>query len=611
MAIAVTTDLVALHDGETATGWTTDDAVTAYSGWQIAGSYCLGLQASSGTIYAYRTITSVDMRDKRAYQWFQMWGNPQTLANGGFRMIFGDGTNRIAYYVGGSDYMGFQRGAWSCFMLDCEYLHNTASGTGGYPGYTALAGSESSLDWSAITVYGVQFNMVNKAVGTVDNVYFDIGRRGTKLTVGGTDGTFSGLVDDDITNAYGIIRRLASGVYGVQGGLEFGNSATASSSFADTNKTVVYEDRTTYGNTYFFNTIGNSTGTNTFTLGTLSGTSGISGCTIASAGSSVVTTNLSNANVDTMKLYGCNLQSLGAVTLPAASATKEVFNCSFINCKQVSPSSCEIRNCNFINTSDADASLLWGTSADVEDSNFIANTTGAGIEHATVDESDYNNLSFSGNTYDILYSASASSGELVINALEGSNPTTYEIENATGNSVSIVMSPVTTEITVKDLSTGSVIENAKVLVWVTNDDNYFYQASVSIAGSGTTATVTHNSHGLATGDFVIIEGVTNDDDYNGVYEVTVSDTNTYTYTATETLGSTPATGTVTSTFALIYDDTNASGIANDIRVLSANQAIAGWVRKASSSPYYAQGVISGTVDSDSGFSATVQLARDE
>lgn len=170
---------------------------------------------------------------------------------------------------------------------------------------------------------------------------------------------------------------------------------------------------------------------------------------------------------------------------------------------------------------------------------------------------------------------------------------------------------VSTVITVQDLSTGLPIENATVLVWVTNNANYFYQASVSITGSGTTATVSHTAHGMITGDYVIIEGVTNDDDYNGVFEITKINDNSYSYTTTETLDISPATGTITATFALISGTTNASGQVSDIRSLASNQPISGWARKSSSSPYYQQGTISGTVSSSNGFSVTIQLARDE
>ena len=62
-------------------------------------------------------------------------------------------------------------------------------------------------------------------------------------------------------------------------------------------------------------------------------------------------------------------------------------------------------------------------------------------------------------------------------------------------------------------------------------------------GSGSTATVTSSSHGLATNDRVAISGTTT---YDGNYTVTVSDANTFTFSHS---GSTSdETGTFTSLF---------------------------------------------------------------
>lgn len=194
--------------------------------------------------------------------------------------------------------------------------------------------------------------------------------------------------------------------------------------------------------------------------------------------------------------------------------------------------------------------------------------------------------------------------------MAGADANNYQLTDST-NTIQSPPSTVSTTVTVQDLSTASVIEGANVLVWVTDNSNYFYQASVSITGSGTTATVSHTGHGMVSGDFVIIDGVENDDDYNGVYEVTVTGVDQYTYTATETLGASPATGTITSTFAIISGTTNSSGQVSDVRSITANQTVSGWVRKSSGSPYYQQGAISGTVSSTAGLSLTIQLARDE
>lgn len=162
----------------------------------------------------------------------------------------------------------------------------------------------------------------------------------------------------------------------------------------------------------------------------------------------------------------------------------------------------------------------------------------------------------------------------------------------------------------KDLGTGSNIESARVFVYVADGSNWPYQDSVTIVRSGSTATVTHNSHELSTGDKVFIEGA-DQFEYNGVHTITKIDDNSYLYTVSGT-PDTPATGTITSTLVIIEGLTNASGYIGESRAYgAADQPISGVSRKASASPYYESGSITGTIDKDSGLSLTVQLARDE
>lgn len=66
----------------------------------------------------------------------------------------------------------------------------------------------------------------------------------------------------------------------------------------------------------------------------------------------------------------------------------------------------------------------------------------------------------------------------------------------------------------------------------------------SITRTGTTATVTTSgTHGKVTGDYVEIAGA-NETDYNGIFEVTVTDTTHFTYEVANSPSS-PATGTIT------------------------------------------------------------------
>lgn len=74
--------------------------------------------------------------------------------------------------------------------------------------------------------------------------------------------------------------------------------------------------------------------------------------------------------------------------------------------------------------------------------------------------------------------------------------------------------------------------------------------SVTITRSGSTATVTHTGHGLATGQRVLIEGA-DQQQYNGVHQITVTGSNTYEYTVVGT-PATPATGTIIAVIGTIH-----------------------------------------------------------
>jgi hypothetical protein len=194
-----------------------------------------------------------------------------------------------------------------------------------------------------------------------------------------------------------------------------------------------------------------------------------------------------------------------------------VYSTSFSECGQFDPVGAPVlKNTLFINTVATDASLLWNGNIAIEGCGFIANTTGAAIEHTSPTASTYDNLDFSGNTYDVLNSGNASTitagsfvvGEgykiltvgstdytligaadnnigtkfvttgvgtgtgtatevLVINKSNGSNPATC---NNTGtNADHLFVGSVTITVTVLDDSTDSGIELAHVQLYLTSD----------------------------------------------------------------------------------------------------------------------------------------------
>ena len=606
--VDISTTMTTLWNGDSATSPAWSTAPSLMTGFQREGSGCLGLNVSNTTTHTWTTVTSFDFNNNRIYIWILPRGEMDTLLNGGVRIVVGDGTNRMAYYVAGSDYTTpFTINGWFCYVLDRNNLP---------AGKFTIAGSEASMNWSAITQVGVGFKTLAKALGGSENCFWDIGRQGTGLIIrGGTSidsGKWVEVATDDASTAsgkaYGIVMEFQPGVYGVQGQITIGDSiGTTSTYFKDAGATVVFMDTGVGSGFYKLDVVGNTTGTNSFIDGIIVGSGdtarGRNGSTIISAGPQL-TISFSNANVNTVSLYGTRFVSASQGIVFGSNINHEILGCAFAASGQINTGGVIVRNCTFSETTSAAGSLLWSSSINIKNSIFVANTTGAGIQHTTAIGSPfaYDNLTFSGNTYDV---NNTSGSAIEVNKNNGSNPSTY-----TGSLVTFLGASVTTQITVKDLTTGGNIENARVLVWPTDGTNFPYEASINITGSGTTATVTHTSHGLATGDYVIIRGA-NEDQYNGVYQITVTGANTYTYTTSETITASPATGAITATFAFISGLTNINGVISDTRQVGTDQPIAGRVRKSSVSSYYQQGLITGTISSVAGYSTIIQLVRDE
>ena len=587
MAISVTTDLTTISACDAVTGWA--DVISNFAvetgGINIegSGSLCAWIDATTSAV-EYYTITSADYSNgEHVYIWMYCSGKVDTLALGGFRIVlYTDASNYATFYVGGND---THKAQWNLVYCDVSAAPDDEVGT---------------FDPSDVTRIGVQFktltNAVKKGQTYVQNCFWDAVRIGTGFTVtsGATDQiTFQDIVDWDegaTTRWYGIVQQVY-GAYLINGMLTFGDTSTASIDFIGEGEVVLYQDNALVAST--LNTIqvlGNGTGTTNFEL----------------TGSFIKANNvqcildLDGSNLDDIDVVGNSFVNVNTTFTSTQTITNNVFS----GCTQVVPGQSTFENNTIKETIATDAGMLWpdGTST-LSDCVFLDNTTGAGIEHTASGGSPfaYDNLTFDGNTYDV---NNTSGSEIDVNKNNGSDPSTY-----TGSVVNFLGASVTTEITARNASTTDLIEGARVLIWPTDGTNFPYQVSVAIVSSGTTATVTHSAHGLATGDNVIIAGA-NEDAYNGAYTITYGSSTTYTYTMTEDPVDT-ATGTITSTFAFINEATNASGIANDSRIVGTDQPVTGWARKGGSTPLFQQAPITGTVDSATGLSLTVQMIPDE
>jgi hypothetical protein len=210
------------------------------------------------------------------------------------------------------------------------------------------------------------------------------------------------------------------------------------------------------------------------------------------------------------------------------------------------------------------------------------------------------------NNYDSTFYFEDTSGTFTLNCVGCSGNMTYK---SAGCTVNIVSDPVTVKVTVKTAG-GTVIENARVLVKASDGAGPFpFEESVTIANSGTTATVSHTGHGMATNDYVVIEGASLQAN-NGVFQITVNSVDEYEYTMASSPGSSP-TGTITSTFVALYGLTSALGVVSTSRVYSTDQNVTGWARKSSATPLYKTGTISDTIDSTDGLNYTAVMILDE
>ena len=582
---------------ENASDWT-GEVPADVTDFYKEGTQCVGFTVRDAS-QADITITGTwSLSGKHLRMWFMTTAVKELdiEANDGLQVILGDGTNTGYYTVlGGDTYPG----GWYNIVLDCDR--------------TPDGGSQPTL--TAITTIGLRFNTVASAKNT-QNTWVDMIHCCDGLSVYGDDGggyfDFDNiyLADTDDTNGWGVIRKI-SGVYYVNGMLRFGDSAgTNSCKFQAKSQVVVFEDRPVDSALYDFDIVDNGTGITEFILGDISGTKGIQGCVIrvqTSGQTPVFTLDAkTDTDVDNFKMYATSFFGGGAFAFSKSSTWAEVRGCSFEECGQIDPFTCDVRDSFFINTTDVDSALLWNESIDISDSYFIANTTGAGIEmpSAVGTPYTYDALFFSGNTYDVLNSSGSA---ISVSKTNGSDPTSYE-----GSLVTFIGASVTVFVKVVDAD-GTEMENARVYLQALDNSGPFpFEETVtSITNVGTTATVAHTGHGMQNNDYVNIDlsGSGSEQSHyqnDGVFQITYIDVDSYSYTMPSAPGSSP-TGTIKATFVALTGLTDINGDKSTTRVYPSDQPVTGWARIT---PQYKTAKLFGTVDDVLGYSATGVLADD-
>lgn len=247
---------------------------------------------------------------------------------------------------------------------------------------------------------------------------------------------------------------------------------------------------------------------------------------------------------------------------------------NFDSCPTVTQNGATITDCTFVKSR-----LLSGNPAVVSSCAFTTITgSGHGIEIITPGTYAFDGNLFSGFGADATTDAAVynnSGGAVTLNIGDGGSTPT--VRNGVGATTTLVVAPVTTQVTTVDATTGSVISGARVLVTAADATGPLpYQKSTTITRSGSTATATCTAHGLTTGSKALIKGA-NQAEYNGLHIITNTGANTFTFTVSGT-PTTPATGTILTTGVLIAGKTDGVGVISDIRSLASNQNVTGRAR---------------------------------
>lgn len=518
-------------------------------------------------------------------------------ASGGIQLLVGDDdTNFYQFYVGGYDTLDLG-GIWVPYVANPDNTLEDTS-TGSPTSSHQWAGGQADLPTGGPTK-GSPFGIDAMRYGRcrLDYTFGDL-----------TNGynTFDGAegYGNAVSRRWGLLEYF-NGVYLMQGFHRFGITSGNLVDFRDSNKVIYIRpvDRVTSG----FNRIEIQNGSSNVEWTNIS----ISSLSTVSPGVFIITAG-------TVIMTSCLFVDMGAFTFLSSTTVNDTI---FRRCAAITAPGADMVGSQVLqSTVAADASaLIWDVATDpdgyLDDMSFSKGTNAHhAIEFGTnspltmtlrgVDFSGFTNTI--GNNAAPLY-IKRTSGTVTINLVgcTGIDANGYKSDGAT---VNIVSNPVTLSVHVQDAITGADISGARVLALAASGGPNPYQESVSLVRSGSTVTVTHNGHGLATNDYVLIEGC-NEGDYNGVWQITVTGINEYTFII-GTTPSSPATGTPIATLAIISGTTDGNGDISDSRTYASDQPFTGRVRKASSTPYYKTGPFSGTIDSGSGASTTVQMIED-
>jgi hypothetical protein len=607
MALTFNTGMTEISDADSLTDWAVykitaggaTPTLDLNTNVKKEGTGCIGIIPTAskdcGMIFNYynangSTVLDLTTVGNEVIQyWMQSMSSAlvATIASGGLYLIvtavdaIPSSSNKWAkWYIGGSD--NHPEG-WNSFMIDTR---KTPSATNGGWTYATDAPNTYRIGIGALASSATAWK--------AENIYIDRMAYGRPIYTLTGDGVLTAdwadFLSDADTEVNGLIQDI-NGAFEVSCGIQFGDdSQTATTTFVDaTNQTLNWKryqyyssgmvDSITYADYYKISAEGAASYLTSVTLGSLVGTdAGILGGQIKSLDPTnvpvIIDFNTDQAHITALNMYGVTFSGITGTINLGANSSFNYFSCSFIDCDQVDPDgACEIRNTLFIDTSDTVAALLWDANIDIQDCTFIANTTGAAIEHDTWDGTASGTATNTGSETTTLYDTTASFTTTV-----AVNDIVYNETDDSWGRVTVVVS--NTELTHTALSGGT--NN----YWTTSDaysvatpydytnlvfsgntydiDNTTSPANVvAISKAGTS-----NPSAYPTGDFVAIQGSVS-------IQITVKDK------AGGNIQNAQTAVYLTSDMSEILNtDTNASGVASTTYAGSTPAAVLVRVRKS-------------------------------
>jgi len=480
--------------------------------YQGAASYSAQISSGkNGWLYwesstVYNFTASGNAEGQRIYIWFNCTtpGKMNTKATPGLAVRVGSSATAFrTFTIAGSDDLSNYSGGWRCVVIDPTLPGSIADGSG----YNA----------NNITRIGIYYN--GASASRSNNVFLDSIAIGTGIRASGTETTtgeaLKETVDyctDQANRAWGALQQR-EGIYYAYGKLYIGSTAR-NTVFGTKNRVLKWGDSKYWYSSAWTTSMGNSINglivtdhasyTTAFTDGVLVGSdAGRSGNVYIGSTGINTTINLYGGNnaASTTYLYGTVLQGITNGITMGNDADHRYYGVTFGGCGQIDPVGAPImRNCIFTETTSATSALKWNANIDVQKSKFIANTTGAGIQHTSATGKTYTDLTFSGNTYDV---NNTSGSGMTVTKSGTSNPSTY-----TGSAVSF-QSSLSIKVTAQDKNTKPLV-NVQTAVYKISDRTELMNEDTHTVNDGSlTVGVKYTIVSVGTSDFTTVGASSN------------------------------------------------------------------------------------------------------